>query len=95
MSLAKTCTETSKQDFVGKLVVYLVRILVACMQDVMKDPVMAGDGYTYERLAIESWLANHGTSPISNEELPNKSLIANHSLRSAISEWQQRHGAGT
>ncbi|BDA46007.1 probable E3 ubiquitin-protein ligase RGLG2 at N-terminal half [Coccomyxa sp. Obi] len=64
-------------------------------QDVMKDPVMAADGYTYERLAIESWLENHVTSPISNEQLPNKSLIANHSLRSAILEWQQRHSAGT
>ena len=56
---------------------------------------MAGDGYIYERLAIESWLANHGTSPISNEQLPNKSLIANHSLRSAILEWQQRDGVRT
>ncbi len=53
---------------------------------------MAGDGYTYERLAIESWLLNHATSPITNSKLPHKHLIANHSLRSAIMEWQHKHG---
>ncbi|EIE24288.1 U box [Coccomyxa subellipsoidea C-169] len=64
-------------------------------QEVMKDPVMAGDGYTYERLAIESWLVNHATSPITNSKLPHKHLIANHSLRSAIMEWQHKHGTQT
>jgi len=29
----------------------------------MVDPVLAEDELTYERSAIESWLANHCTSP--------------------------------
>jgi hypothetical protein len=63
-------------------------------QEVMRDPVMATDGYTYERLALESWLTNHDTSPISNARMQHKHLIANHSLRSAIMEWRQRTGVG-
>lgn len=33
-------------------------------RDVMRDPVQASDGYTYERDAIEAWFALHDTSPM-------------------------------
>ena len=29
----------------------------------MKDPVIAADGFSYERVAIEKWFSNHSTSP--------------------------------
>lgn len=29
----------------------------------MRDPVIAADGHTYDREAIEMWLRNHDTSP--------------------------------
>ena len=29
----------------------------------MKDPVMAADGHTYERVAIEEWLKKNSISP--------------------------------
>lgn len=32
--------------------------------DVMKDPVIAMDGYTYERTAIVEWLSRSGVSPM-------------------------------
>lgn len=59
-------------------------------QEVMQDPVLAADGYSYERLAIEQWLMNHDTSPMTNARLPNKNLIPNHALRSSIMEAVQR-----
>lgn len=62
-----------------------------CMQDVMEDPWVAPDGYTYEREAIERWLSNHDTSPMSNLPLPNKNIIPNRALSSAISEWKSRN----
>ena len=31
--------------------------------EIMRDPVMAPDGHTYEREAIEAWLTRHTTSP--------------------------------
>lgn len=48
-------------------------------------PVVAADGYTYEKSAIESYLASgKTTSPITGDELPDKSLIPNKTLRSII-----------
>eukprot|EP00877_Chromochloris_zofingiensis_P001497 jgi/Chrzof1/11348/Cz05g33090.t1 len=60
-------------------------------QDVMEDPVIAADGYTYERSAIESWLTTHNSSPMTNNLLRHKEVIPNHGLRSAISEAKQRN----
>ena len=43
----------------------------------MRDPVLAIDGHTYERKAIESWLKKHGTSPMTDEVLDTKDLRQN------------------
>ncbi len=64
-------------------------------RQVMSDPVIAADGYTYERAAIADWLARRPTSPMTNAPMPGGAggvLIPNHGLRSAIMEWRQRHG---
>ena len=55
------------------------------VQDIMREPVMAADGHTYERLAIADWLAQHDTSPLTNEVMPSKQLQINHLVRQAIS----------
>ncbi|KAF8087731.1 hypothetical protein N665_0570s0041 [Sinapis alba] len=61
-------------------------------QEVMQDPHVAADGFTYEAEAIRAWLdSEHDTSPMTNDKLSHTSLIANHSLRSAIQEWLQHH----
>ena len=59
--------------------------------DVMKDPVVAMDGHTYERSSITKWFANHGTSPKTNEKLTTKKLVPNHALRAMIIEWHEQH----
>jgi hypothetical protein len=43
-------------------------------QEPMIDPVVAADGHTYERAAIEVWLASHDNSPMTNVRLPNKTV---------------------
>lgn len=54
----------------------------------MSDPVIAQDGFTYERSAIEMWFENENiTSPMTNEELPSLSLIPNFNLKSQITAW--------
>ncbi|KAF3796283.1 U-box domain-containing protein 35 [Nymphaea thermarum] len=64
------------------------------MQDIIEDPWVAPDGYTYERKAIERWFKTHDTSPMTNLPLPNKNLIPNHTLSAAISEWKSKnHGS--
>ncbi|MQL84193.1 hypothetical protein Taro_016695, partial [Colocasia esculenta] len=60
-------------------------------QEVMRDPHVAGDGFTYEGEAIRGWLeGGNKTSPMTNLNLPHTELIPNHALRSAIQEWLQQ-----
>lgn len=60
-------------------------------QEIMQDPVVAADGYTYEAEALRGWLdSGHNTSPMTNLELANSNLVPNHALRSAIQEWLQQ-----
>ncbi|XP_010443973.1 PREDICTED: U-box domain-containing protein 52-like [Camelina sativa] len=58
------------------------------IKGVMNEPCVAADGYTYDREAIEEWLRVKDTSPVTNLPLPNKNLLANYTLYSAIMEWK-------
>ncbi|KAK3194787.1 hypothetical protein Dsin_026097 [Dipteronia sinensis] len=61
-------------------------------QEVMQDPHVAADGYTYEGEALRGWLdSGHDTSPMTNHALAHKNLVPNLALRSAIQEWLQQH----
>ena len=59
-------------------------------QEVMSDPHMAEDGFTYEAEAIRGWLDGADTSPMTNLRLASRKLTPNKALRSAILEWQQQ-----
>ncbi|GAB2271715.1 hypothetical protein Dimus_006547 [Dionaea muscipula] len=63
-------------------------------QEIMQDPHLAADGFTYEAEALRGWLdAGHDTSPMTNLKLAHQNLTPNLALRSAIQEWlQRRHG---
>ena len=43
----------------------------------MQDPVLAADGHTYEREAIERWLENNDESPVTGGILRHTRLIPN------------------
>ncbi|KAL6580602.1 U-box domain-containing protein 52 [Orobanche minor] len=58
------------------------------LDEVMDDPCVAGDGYTYDRRAIEAWLKEKHTSPVTKSVLPHKYLTPNYTLLSAIMEWK-------
>jgi energy-coupling factor transporter ATP-binding protein EcfA2 len=55
---------------------------------VMRDPVVAADGCSYERSAILQHLANHSTSPATGLALKNKELFNNQALKTMIEEWK-------
>eukprot|EP00268_Persea_americana_P020171 TRINITY_DN20403_c0_g1_i3.p1 TRINITY_DN20403_c0_g1~~TRINITY_DN20403_c0_g1_i3.p1 ORF type:complete len:651 (-),score=123.16 TRINITY_DN20403_c0_g1_i3:642-2594(-) len=61
------------------------------LQDVMEDPCVAADGYTYERRAIDQCLRMNDKSPVTNAPFPHKNLIPNFNLLSAIMEWKSKH----
>lgn len=60
------------------------------LQEMMENPFIAADGFTYERYAIMAWLDRHNVSPVTKQKLQHKMLIPNHMLHSAIQEWKQR-----
>ncbi|XP_010507781.1 PREDICTED: putative U-box domain-containing protein 58 [Camelina sativa] len=56
-------------------------------QEVMKDPQLTADGYTYEAEAIARWFnTGHNTSPMTNLKLSHTNLVPNRALGSAIQE---------
>merc|ERR1711939_680793 len=58
--------------------------------DIMIDPVMAMDGFTYERSEIEDWFKNgNNTSPKTNETLHCDMLIPNKNLKILIEEYKK------
>ena len=66
--------------------------LCPILKEVMRDPQIAGDGFTYEAEAIKEWLGSgHDTSPMTNLKLPTHKLLPNHALRDAIHHWRAMH----
>ena len=62
-----------------------VKILAIFMlQAMMVDPVIAADGHSYERKAIEAWLQQHSVSPVSGVRLMHKRVTSNHIVKSVI-----------
>ena len=77
--------------------------LVCCITfEVMTDPVLAMDGNTYERSAIERWFATTSSfaarasgqkpsSPLTGEDLDSVALIPNHAMRKLCVAWRAAH----
>ncbi|KAF5953585.1 hypothetical protein HYC85_006441 [Camellia sinensis] len=54
------------------------------LEDIMEEPCVDADGYTYDRKAIQTWLEENDKSPMINLPLPTMNLIPNYTLLSAI-----------
>ena len=52
----------------------------------MTDPVIAADGYTYERSAMQHWLQQHDTSPVTHHRLAHTTLLYNVAISCAIND---------
>ncbi|XP_044059007.1 WD repeat, SAM and U-box domain-containing protein 1 isoform X5 [Siniperca chuatsi] len=61
-------------------------------RELMREPVIAADGYSYEREAIESWInTKNRSSPMTNLPLLTTLLTPNHTLKMAIGRWKTSH----
>ncbi|XP_019060524.1 WD repeat, SAM and U-box domain-containing protein 1 isoform X2 [Fukomys damarensis] len=61
-------------------------------RELMKDPVIASDGYSYEKEAMENWISKKKrTSPMTNLVLPSVVLTPNRTLKMAINRWLETH----
>ncbi len=56
--------------------------------ELMKDPVIAGDGQTYERDKIVQWLSQHDDSPLTRQPMA-KTLIPNVKAKQTIVELRE------
>ena len=61
---------------------------VGCLQALMVEPVIAADGHTYEKAAIETWLQQNSISPVTGDVLAHTRIVANVLIKSAIATNQ-------
>lgn len=59
-------------------------------QQLMREPVLAADGHSYERTAIEEWFRVSNRSPLTNCVINNQ-LSPNITLRATIQAYQASH----
>jgi len=59
--------------------------------EIMDDPVVACDGYTYEREAMKKWIGLQKTSPMTGAPLINDSLTPNFVLKSMWKDWAEKN----
>ena len=64
-------------------------LLCPISHEMLEDPVSTSDGHTYERKAIEAWLQNHSTSPITGLPLPDKSLKPNFAIKMVVQDYKE------
>jgi len=86
------------QPYVQTLVASMALCLVPSTfsnlhQELMDDPVMAADGFTYERAAIVDWLARgNASSPMTGAALGDTALMPNLAVRSTAAVAKRRRG---
>jgi len=62
--------------------------------ELMEAPVVAQDGFTYEKSAIEDWMRHKKTSPKTNEPIESV-FVPNFNIKTLIAEWKLRYcGSG-
>jgi len=85
------CTKLSHPGSICLLTPVLLQIHMSQVSALaaMHDPVIAADGHTYERHAMEHWLLQHGTSPITGAQLGHLRLVPNVIVRSIVRTQQQ------
>jgi hypothetical protein len=60
------------------------------LQDVVREPQVAADGFTYEADAIKGWLeleAGREVSPVTGQPLAHSELAPNLALRGVIQDY--------
>ena len=67
--------------------------LCPILHEVMRQPVVAMDGFSYERSAISKWLEQNDScnSPMTGQPMMDDRVIPNHVLHSMIVEFYESH----
>lgn len=57
--------------------------------EIMVEPVITKEGYSYERANILNWLNTHTTCPLSRGPLSERELLSNRSLKATIDHYRK------
>ncbi|CAM9699156.1 unnamed protein product [Choristocarpus tenellus] len=63
-------------------------------RELMREPVIAADGHTYDKEAIEMWLRHHDTSPKTGQPMDHLFVVPNHNLKRLIKDLIAEKGEG-
>ncbi|CAI5960878.1 unnamed protein product [Closterium sp. NIES-64] len=66
----------------------MVQLLTGIPDTTMSDPVVAADGFTYDRSSLEHWLTSSRLSPVTGAPLDDTRLVPNHTLKMLIETLQ-------
>ena len=61
--------------------------------EIFRDPVVAADGHTYEREAIEQWIRRRARSPVTNLPLANSDLVPNINMKKLVADFVEAAAA--
>eukprot|EP00638_Chattonella_subsalsa_P017353 CAMPEP_0117817080 /NCGR_PEP_ID=MMETSP0949-20121206/426_1 /TAXON_ID=44440 /ORGANISM="Chattonella subsalsa, Strain CCMP2191" /LENGTH=577 /DNA_ID=CAMNT_0005655309 /DNA_START=36 /DNA_END=1765 /DNA_ORIENTATION=- len=59
-------------------------------REIMKKPVVAADGHSYEHSAITKWMSAHSVSPLTRKPMARTTVLPNLTLQKAIEEYFDR-----
>ncbi|PRP78102.1 hypothetical protein PROFUN_11614 [Planoprotostelium fungivorum] len=68
-----------------------VEMICPISQEIMVDPVVAADGFSYERKPLEEWIELGGTSPLTGLPLTDKRVLPNLALRAMICDYLEKN----
>ncbi len=86
----ESVSELSPREVEPSLTELSESILCPILQTPMRDPVIAADGHSYERAAIEQWIAQRGAravSPLTGARLAHLELASNITLKVIIKTY--------
>ena len=61
--------------------------------EIFRDPVVAADGHTYEREAIEQWIRRRARSPVTNLPLASRDLVPNINMKKLVADFVEAAAA--
>ena len=85
---ASTSTAISSKEHLWNGIIIPGILLCPIGHELMVDPVICADGYSYERFNIESWMVDNKKSPMTNMAFDDKELVSDQSLLKLISAIQ-------
>lgn len=84
-----------KKNTASKVVDIPSEFLCPISKDVMKDPVIACDGHTYERSEIENYLKQHNKSPLTGEAAEHAFVFPNKGMKKRIDAFLSANNPDT